>query len=256
MNKGLLKAYLIQILCKPIFWISILLITLAASYHFLSQPEFLRDSVSALNALLRVDAYRKMIPLFAAFPFTAQFVREWKGKIFGYIISRSGVNRYIHTQICICSTVSFLVCFIGMLLFIGITSVMKPLYAGFYYPVPPYGFFLSDGYSFLYLIIIISIFSMSCSVWSMFGLLLSAAFPNQYVALSAPFICSYLVEYMTFNFDPMFNYTKIPLGVQILKSPSAALNYAYTVLINLAIIMILGIGYAYFIRKRVRNELH
>lgn len=238
------------------FWISVLLTAITSSFHLFYEPKASVDTVDSFLLLLHLDAFRKIIPLFAAFPFTAQFAIEWKSRMFDSIIYRSNVRSYVTAQTAVCVVSSFLVCFFGLLLFLGYARLQKPLYTGSFYPVAPYGIWLENGLSWMYLLIVSSIFSLSCTLWSMCGLALSAFFPNIYVALISPFICSYLVEHLTNHCPGYLRFFTMALGVQVLNTESGIANYLYTVIFYFVCIMLTGSIFGFIIRKRVRNEIH
>lgn len=250
------KTYMIQVFHSPLFWISVLLTAVTASFHLIYQSEAIADVVNAFLLLLHLDAFRKILPLFAAFPFVAQFSKEWKSRIFDSILYRSNVHSYVTSQICTCAVSSFLVCFLGLMMFVVYARIQKPWDTGLFEPCPPYGFWLSHGMPFGYIIIISSIFSLSCSLWSMCGLALSAIFPNIYVALVSPFICSYLVEHLTNQCPAYMKFFTMTLGVQVLNTKSGIVNYLYTFAFYLFWIILVGTVFGLIIRKRVRNEIH
>ena len=111
-------SYMKKIFCSFIFWISIFLTAITASFHLYYEPNASVDTVDALLLLLHLDAFRKIIPLFAAFPFAAQFAKEWKSRMFDSIVYRSNVKSYATAQTVACVVSSFLVCFLGLLLFL------------------------------------------------------------------------------------------------------------------------------------------
>ena len=124
-------SYMKKIFCSFIFWISIFLTAITASFHLYYEPNASVDTVDALLLLLHLDAFRKIIPLFAAFPFAAQFAKEWKSRMFDSIIYRSNVKSYATAQTVACVVSSFLVCFLGLLLFLGYARLQKPLHRKF-----------------------------------------------------------------------------------------------------------------------------
>ena len=250
------KAYMTKIFCSPLFWISILLTAITASFHLIYQTESIADVINAFLLLLHLDAFRKILPLFAALPFAAQFSKEWNSHIFDSILYRSNIRSYVTAQISACIISSFLVCFLGLMAFTVYAGIQKPWDIGLFEPCPPYGFWLSHDMPLGYIIAVSSIFSMSCSLWSICGLALSSIFPNIYVALVSPFICSYLVEHLTNKCPPYMNFFTIALGVQVLNSENGLANYFYTIAFYLFCMILVGSLFGIIIKKRVRNEIH
>lgn len=230
---------------------------ITASFHMIYEPNAAADAITQFILLFHLDAYRKLLPLFAALPFAAQFSKEWNSHSFDSILYRSGLRSYVRTQICVCVISSFIVCFVGLMLFIGYTCILKPIDLGRYFlPVPPYDFWQTNGMPLGYMITVASIFSMSCSLWSVCGLTMSAVFPNIYVAIATPFICSYLVERITYHCSPYLRFDSMAIGVQVLDSESGIANYLYTICFYLFWIVTLGLVFGGVIEKRMKNELH
>jgi hypothetical protein len=259
MKGKLWKAYLHQLLVSPRFWLSVLAVAITASVRLISMQSSLRDTVAAYDLLYFLDAFRKLIPLFVSLPFAPQFAREWNSGYFTFVVGRCHAKAYARTQAVICTISSFLVCYLGLMLFIGYCSMNLPFYIhdeG--RAVQPYGYFLSHGVPLLYIMITATIFSLSCAMWSMCGLVISAIFPNVYVALCAPFICSYLVEHLTDLWPPYINFFKMSLGLGVLEvlNASPLVTYLYNIGFFLLWIVLLGRLYRFLIEKRVRNEFH
>ena len=257
MTGKLWKAYTMQLLLSPRFWMSVLCIAGISSIRLFYASSTIKDTVYAYQLLFFWDAFRKLIPLFAAFPFAPQFAREWNSGYFTFIIGRCGAKPYARTQAAICAVTSFLVCFLGLLLFIGFASLVKPFYI--HDPVrvvPPYGYFLEHGMPLVFMLFMAFIFSLSCAMWSMCGLVISSLFPNVYVALCAPFICSYLLEHLTDSCPPYFSFFTMAIGLNVLEGASPVVNFLYNTGFFLCWIVLLGLVYRIIIGKRVRNELH
>lgn len=99
-----------------------------------------------------------------------------------------------------CVSISFLVVFLGILIFIGLLIGMGFDYSGIngmgLDENMPYGIFLYQK-PFLYVCCIVSIYAASMAVWVMSGLMISSYIPNSFVAICSPLIFSYLLEEIT-----------------------------------------------------------
>ncbi len=257
MNGKLWKSYAYQLLVSPYFWLSILCVAITASIRLFYANSTIKDTVYAYEILFFWDAFRKLIPLFVAVPFAPQFAREWNSGYFTFIVNRCPFKSYARTQVIICTVSSFIVCFSGLMFFVGFSSMIKPIYI----PDPvrvvaPYGYFLENSMPIIYIICMASIYSLSCAMWSMFGLVLSSIFPNVYVALCAPFICSYLLEHLTDSCPAYFNFFTMAIGVNILENASPVINFLYNIVFFCFWIIVLGVIYCYIIEKRVHHEFH
>ena len=250
------KAYACGLLRSPLFWISLFLTALTGSFHLIYQPMNTNEAVTTFEIFINVDAYRKLLPFLTALPFAAQFAKEWKSRFFDSILYRSNFHGYVRTHIAVCAVSSFSVCFLGMILFFIYASIRQPIYTGGYYPVPPYGFWLAKGLPIMFILTHAFIFSLSCTMWSICGLAVSALFPNVYVALSAPFICSYLVEHLTNRCPSYLRFYSMALGGQILSTESGISNFLYTLLFYAFWITVFALIFRMILGKRVRNEIH
>ena len=86
------------------------------------------DLVTEFGILLDIDAYRKVIVVFSALPFTMNFASEWKNNVTNSCVIRSSRNKYIVSNLVLCFITAFLVVFIGMMLFVFVDSMRWPIY--------------------------------------------------------------------------------------------------------------------------------
>ena len=227
--------------------------TVVAYFHVIYEPFASEDAVAAYELLLSLDAFRKIIPLIVSLPFASQFAREWNSRIFDLVITRSGFRSYVRTQVCVCTLSSFLICFVGLMLYIGACCLTMPLFlndenrSG--------GSLLENGHPLLYLMVMDCIFSTSCALWSMCGMVMSAIFPNVYVAFCCPFICSYLVERLTDEAPAWLRFETASRGFGMLENTSDLLDFLYNIGFFLFWIILLALVFRYIIGRRVRCEL-
>ena len=91
-------------------------------------------------------------------------------------------------------------------------------------------------------------------MWSVMGLVLSAFFPNKYIAISAPFVASYVVERIAMKLPEMFNLWHISLSYPIPNQNPVAV-FLYAIGLFALIITAFGIVFAAVVKRRVQNEI-
>ncbi len=244
MHFRLFFSYIRMLLRMPLFYISIALVAFTSIMHFIYDPIGSNDVVGAFSVLFSLDAYRKMLPLYCAIPFTGQFVLEQTSNYNYYICSRLPEKKYCNTVFIVNIISSFLVCFLGIMLYIMMGSFVKPLYIPEQNLYSLYGIFLELNLPWVFLGIKTVIYSLSCSFWTTCGLVFSVVIPNRYVAICAPFICSYLIEYITEFLPSFLDFNKLAVGVDVLGSQNCANNLVYNILIW---IVCLGVMYNIFL---------
>jgi hypothetical protein len=75
-----------------------------------------------------------------------------------------------------------------------------------------------------------------------------------YVALGTPLIFGYLLEELTYKLPDAINLYMLSHSAKIING-SAVLNYIYTIFVFLLLITSFSIVFAYFVKRRIRNEM-
>ncbi len=251
----MLRAYIYKLLRSPLLYIGIIGVIALCCTNFLTYDFFRGDVVSHVRNFLDVGLYRKAMAVFGALPFAANFAEEWGNGITMQVVSRKGIFSYAAANLIFCGVCAIVTVFAGMMIFCGIYSLFVPVYEP---NGNPYGFifgqFLKSGHGEIFLMLRALIFSVSCAMWSISGMLISAIFPNKYVAICAPFVASYMVERITIGFPGNLNLWYLSLSFVSFKSD--LLGFIYCVGIFAAISAVCGIAFVHLVRKRVRNEIN
>ncbi len=250
----MIRAYMYKLLRSPLFYIGIVGIMALCCTNFSTYGFFHGDVVSHVRNFLDVGQYRKAMAVFGALPFAANFAEEWENGVMLQIVSRKGVFSYAAANVIFCAVTAMVTVFAGMMIFSGIYSLFVPFYRQ---NENPYGLifgqFLKNGHGEIFLTLKILIFSVSCAMWSVMGMLLSAIFPNKFVAICAPFVASYMIERLTIQFPDYLNLWYISLSC--LEFESDLVGFIYCVGIFAAISAACGIAFVHLVRKRVQNEI-
>ncbi len=249
------RAYLFKLLRSPLTYIAILGTTaLCWTTCLVNRDFYVSNVVYHVNIFLDLDAYRKLLPVFGALPFTANFADEWKSGITCYCVTRKSVKEYAAANVLFCWFTSLLTVFLGMLLYAFIYSFFIPLYGEYTNPQTYlFGKFLMNGQGWLYMLLKIFIFACSCSMWTVMGLLLSAFMPNKYVAIASPFVASYIVERITLQFPPRLNLWLLSLCATAWSSDLVGGLYTFGVFALISAVC--GVLFFIIVRRRVRNGI-
>lgn len=249
------KAYLHKFLRSPSLYISVLGVTAVCATHFLRGDIALNSVVYQIDLFLSLDTYRKAICIFGALPFAANFAVEWNSSVTNGCITRRGVKKYAISNVVICALSSLLVVFVGMMIFCGVYSMFIPVYnsgdANMIFP--PYGVFLSAGMPWLYIAAYSLVFAASCSMWAVMGMMLSAVFPNKYIAVSSPFIASYVVERISMQFPDKLNLWYLSLSRITIYNPVITVLYNAGVFASITVLC--GIAFTSIVKRRVCGEI-
>lgn len=250
----MIKTHLKMIFTKPIYYLSIIFVfaTVIIRLLYLNDSE---DVVSAVDIMLDLDGMRKIILIFAAVPFNAQFCNEYNSKMHHFFISRSSKKEYSISHVVNTVISSFTVTFLGLVLFIIVLSFYKTFYI--FYPDDPYHFafgsLLAHNKPILYILAKISIYAISNSFWCMLGLILSVFTRNAYVAICGPFIFSYILEKLVLNFPDKINLYYLSLG-RVQLGINTAIDYLYAILFFILLIIICGIVFYKQMKRVIENE--
>ena len=250
----MIKAYIYKILHSVTFYLSIIGVFLICSIRRLGGALGGEDVLMETNILLDLDAFRKVIAVFATLPFAANFAVEWKSSVTNSCILRSSSSKYILSNIFFCFITAFITVLIGMILFICLYTLKLPLYI--YDPnpkIPPYGVLIDQGFPMIYLLIRIIVFSFSCAMWSVSGLALTALFPDPFVAACSPFIASYLLERISMQFPDVFNLWFLSLS-RITIYDNAIISFVYTISVFTLLAAFFGLIFAKVVKRRIANE--
>ncbi|MBP1546274.1 MAG: hypothetical protein J6A37_06715 [Oscillospiraceae bacterium] len=251
----MIYAYLIRTLKQPKLFISVLGVFAMCMMRLTNGAFTADDLVGDLDLLVNIDAFRKVIVVFSAVPFASVFADEWNHKMTISCVLRSTPKKYAWSQVVVCFTTAFLVTLLGFILFLVVNSFRMPIYIPDGNPTtPPYGVLLEKNMPLIHLLVISVNFSISCAMWSVTGLLMSAIFPNTFIAVCTPFIASYMLERITLNFPDKLNLLYVALSrISILDNPIVSFLYVIVVFCGLTIIF--GYTFSVIVEKRVKNEM-
>ena len=249
----MLRAYFYKLSKSVMFLIAILGVAAVCFTRFTSYIST-KNVCGQFDLLLCFDTLRKVIAIFGALPFAANFSVEWNNSASNMYITRCGTVKYAVSNVIMTFISSFITVFTGMLIFAGVMSCFMPFCVVDQNTLAePFGFFLGTDFPFLYIAARAAIFAASCAMWSVMGLTLSAFFPNKYVALCAPFAASYIVERITIQFPSPINLWTV--SISMLKWDNQLMLFLYSIGLFTALAAILGIVFVLKVKRMVQNEI-
>lgn len=232
-------------------------------YAIIIKPEF-NSSVDVLY-LFRVSVeyigvYHLMFILMCTIPYSTSFCTEFNSKNFKYSIIRSDATSYCWSKIIACSISGGLAIALGTFIFIFCTSFFIPLvnsnpeiYSLFAYTTG--GQLLGQGKYIIYFSIYIILTFFKGVLWSAIGLAISAYIPNIFVALSAPFILSYIYRIFTASLHISFTVENICNGIiGNYVSNNTGLTLLFGIVKILSITFIVGYIFTKKVKWRLANE--
>lgn len=249
------RAYLYKLLRNPLFYIGIIgTALLCVCRHIPKNARAFGDVRMEINMFLDVATLRKMIAIFGALPFAANFADEWTNRVTISCVSRCGVNKYAVSNVVMCFISSLVTVFSGMMLFASVLSFFKPVFIDTGNPMNILSeTFLRGGAPWVYIMYRVFVFAVSCAMWGVMGMMITAFFPNKYVGLCAPFVASYIVERFSMQLPPNFNLWYVSLSN--LSWENVWGQFFYSVGLFTLLAAACGLVFVIMVKRRVHNEV-
>lgn len=251
----MLKAYFRRVFSSPLIYFCILAVTAVFLIRFLYNNDG-SDVVNMIDITLDLDGMRKVILIFAAVPFNANFCIEYNSRVTNMCVLRSNIKKYVNSNLIMMIVSSFAVTFIGLWLATAILSLNKPFYivCSDQTEPMPYGVFLKNGLPIVYSLIRIFIYSVSNSMWAVSGAAVSAIIPNSFVAICTPYIFSYIIEKITMTLPDYLNLYYLTLSRDILGT-GVVITFIYTIFIFILLSAAFSYIFKEFVIRRITNEI-
>ena len=211
------------------------------------------DVYTDMNLMLEMKGYRKAFIVFGAIPFAANFADEWNSKTITNCVSRKNASCYAVSNIMACFMSALVTVFIPLVIFAAFSSCFKIfLDTDHTDPHIAYSEFAEIGLPFLSTVFYFLTFALSCAMWAVMGMTLSAFFPSKYIALGAPFIFSHVIERLTVRLPYQFDLMGLSMSYFDFPVPW---SIGYPVLIFGGLSAVCGIFFVIKVKKKVQNEL-
>ena len=221
---------------------------------YVSSREYISDgtnSVYIIDLMINLGMFKKVMVFFAAIPFVTVYCQDYNSGYIKSLIVRSSERNYAWSNVIVCALSGFTAIFAGMVAYFGIVSFF----------CPPQAYETAGVYSdvalkspILYVLLIVGVFSLYATMWTIVGLTLSSVLPDNYVALGSPLIFGYILEEMTLGLPSYLNLYNLSHSFDVFdKSP--LLNCFYTMGVFILIMAISGCVFSHFVKRRSRNEM-
>ena len=221
---------------------------------YVSSREYISDgtnSVYIIDLMIHLGMFKKVMVFFAAIPFVTVYCQDYNSGYIKSLIVRSSERNYAWSNVIVCALSGFTAVFAGMVAYFFIVSFF----------CPPQAYETAGVYSdvalnspILYVLLIVGVFSLYATMWTIVGLTLSSVLPDNYVALGSPLIFGYILEEMTLGLPSYLNLYNLSHSFAVFdKSP--LLNCFYTIGVFILIMAISGCAFSHFVKRRSRNEM-
>lgn len=246
----MLRSYFFKLLRSPFLYAGL---TGVFCLCLLSKNEFVRggDVFTDMHLMLEIQSFRKAFIVFGAIPFAANFADEWNSKAIINCVSRKSAVNYAVSNVTVCFISALVTVFVPLVVFAGISSISKTFYTGAN-TWAAFIEFVNMGLPFLSLVCYFFTFALSCAMWAVMGMTLSAFFPSKYIAIGSPFIFSHAFERVTEQLPYQFNL--MGLSMSYLDFPLVG-AIAYVLLVFGGLSAVCGILFVKTVEKKVQNEL-
>ena len=252
----MIRSYIFKLLHSPFLYaamISILGLCLFFANAELGGTKGLNgaDVYTDIQILLQGNGYQRAFIVFGAIPFAANFADEWSSKAVINCVTRKSTFDYAVSNVAVCFISTIVTVFVPLIIFAALDCGTKTVYDG-QGPGVSYGSFQAMGLPFLTIVFMVLTYALSCAMWSVMGMTLSAFFPSKYIAIGAPFIFCNALERLTDGNPPLLNFTALTNGRTWIPD---GLGFCYIVLVFGGLSALCGALFVMKVGKRVRNEL-
>lgn len=243
-------AHFFKLVRSPYLYIGFIGV-LSLSFYSMSKS-YGNNAFTNLQALLGLESFGRMFVICAAIPFTANFADEWNSRVITGCVSRKNVLKYSVSNVAVCFISAFATVFLGLMFCVFENLISNPPFDSANPIGTPYGELFNTGAVLLPFLFTAIVFALSCGMWAVMGLTLSAFFPSKFVAVCSPFVFCYVIERSTRIFSEEFN-------LYALSRSASSHNAAFTVIwasaVFLALSLLCGIIFTLVVKRRVENGL-
>lgn len=230
-------------------------ILLVSIFSWWSSNNYIQsDVVRTLDLVLSLSMIKPIIFLISPIPSLWFIYSLIHNKCYLPLIIRSNRKKLAQALVFFNSFSTFIVCFLGLLVFILILTFALPFLNN---PniESPYKDFLNSFIPFSYAIVRITIFSLASIVWSNVGLIGSTLInsPTPLVFIVLPFISSYVCEDLFMPAPPLVNIYYLTRGVGV-NFGNSLLNLLYVVGFFMIIIVSLSLTFISAFGRKVQND--
>lgn len=254
------RTYFHKLIRSPLLYVAIIgtavICMLQTGLVSYSRGKLGQTVVFDIDYMLSIQDFPKIMSIMCSLPFAANFASEWKNHVTTQCVTRCGVKKYTAANIFFCAISSFFAVMAGILLFSLIHSFFVPFCNenDFKYYNVCHGQIIADGHPFLYLLSNIFIFAVGISMTSVMGLMMSAIFPDKYIAVCTPLVFNFFIERLTGNWTPLLRFPQL-LSSTFPQLYNPVLSILYTFALFSVMAALCGLMFAHIVKRRVRSEI-
>lgn len=221
---------------------------------YVSSREYISDgtnSVYIIDLMIHLGMFKKVMVFFSSIPFVTAYCQDCKSGYIKSLIVRSSERTYAWSNVIVCALSGFTAVFVGIIAYFVIVSLF----------CPPQAYEITGVYSnialnnpIVYVLLLICVFSLYSTMWTIVGLTLSSVLPDNYIALGSPLIFGYILEEITLGLPSYLNLYNLSHSFDVFEK-SPFLNCFYTIGVFILIMAISGCVFSHFVKRRSRNEM-
>ncbi|MCI8425936.1 MAG: hypothetical protein HFJ03_00075 [Lachnospira sp.] len=250
--KGALRQEVLRIFTNWRIYVCIASITLVC--FCIKWDSSMRGAFWAIEQITGISNISYLMAIVAAFPTICCFCDDWLGHYTFPAVSRSGKNTYLHAKILVTYLVSFLIAFIGVivyefaeLLWLNPGQESNVSSEQLYYDILQ----LSPV---LFIMVRVMMYSAVIALQSLMGLMISAILPNRFVAVLSPVVMYICFENITDILPKNFNIGMIENGRKVIEAGSAG-NIIFSLCVILFYAVIIASIFCKIAGGRIKNEI-
>lgn len=251
------RAYLYKLMHSPLTYIAVFATAGICAFQLVGQQvsyNLFGTVVYHMEMFLYRDEFRRVITVFGALPFAANFADEWTSGAAMSLITRRGARRYAIANVMFCGLSALVVIFAGCMLFCGVYSLFIPFAERM--PVNHgnglFAELFDSGLGEIYLTLRLFLFAAGSAQWAVMGMLMTALFPSRYVAICVPFAANHLIEWFSMLLPDKVNLYYLTLFMLEWKSDLA--GTLWTLGVFAAMAAVCGAAFCFIVERRVRCE--
>ncbi len=258
-----LKSELYVAFTSPIIYVSVIgivFLSYFSSYQYINEISLSSDanSLYIFNLEIGDGWYIQLQYLLSALPAALSFYGDWKNSYYIFCAIRLGADAYCYSKCISCIIITFLTMLIGLSVFTFYICVTHPFvpnslenttFMSIYYS------WVYNGHIIQYVIIHIILVCIGAMIWSSVGLLFTIYQPDIYVAITTPFVSSYIMCRIMYNYLPdVFNLDRLVSG-RVLVGNNELTTLGFTLIYILSILSLLIFCISRQVRRRLQNEV-
>lgn len=250
--KGVLHQELLRIFANWRIYVCIAGITLIC--FCVKWDSSMRGAIWGMEQITSLNNISYLMAIVSAFPIICSFCDDWLGHYTFPAVSRCGKNTYLHAKVLISYVTSFLITFIGVMIyefaeFLWLNPNQKATVFSdqLYYDILQ----LSPVF---FVMVRIALYSSVIALQSLMGLMISAILPNRFVAVMSPVVMLICFMEITDIFPKNFSINKIMAGGKVLEAGSAG-NIIFSLCVILFYAVIIASIFCKIAGGRIKNEI-